>query len=283
MFFNGKTLPARVYSPGHDTPFGSIHRVKLFDKFPSRVKLADDVSVMNRAATEDVHAEVWPVVSQVLRGGPAPNALDAKVVGLLDDWVRRDAPVLDADNSGQYDDAGPTVMDALWTPVADAVMRPVFGALTSDLDNIRGLGGDAGESYVDKDLRTLLNDPVQGKFKLRYCGNGSLDACRASLWSVVDQVAANLAASQGPDPSAWRSDARRTGFTPGLIPDTMRAVNRPTFQQVLELAAPRDGHPPCCIPPHQPGSGPPDHGPHFDRWSHSDRRHGSFAGGSYRY
>jgi acyl-homoserine lactone acylase PvdQ len=279
--WNNQSAPGFMH--GDDTPFGSIHRVKLFDKFPSRVKLADDVSVMNRAATEDDHSEVWPVVSQVLRGGAAPNALDAKVVSLLDDWVRRDAPVLDADNSGQYDDAGPTVMNALWTPVANAVMHPVFGALTGDLDNIRGLGGDAGASYVDKDLRTLLHDPVQGKFNLRYCGNGSLGACRISLWNVVDQVAASLAASQGPDPSAWRSDARRTGFTPGLIPDTMRAVNRPTFQQVLELAAPRDVRPPCCTPPHEPGSGPPDHRPPFDRWSHPDRRHGSFAGGSYRY
>ena len=67
---------------------------------------------MNRAATEDVRSPVWPVVSEVLRGGPAPNALAAQVVDLLDDWVRRDAPVLDADNSGQYDDAGP---DRSWT------------------------------------------------------------------------------------------------------------------------------------------------------------------------
>ena len=62
---------------------------------------------MNRAATEDVRSPVWPVVSQVLHGGPAPNPLDAQVVDVLDDWVQRDAPTLDADNSGQYDDAGP--------------------------------------------------------------------------------------------------------------------------------------------------------------------------------
>ena len=80
---------------------------------------------------------------------------------------------------------------------------------------------------------------MKGAFHLRYCGNGSLDACRASLWSVVQQVATQLAAQQGPDPSAWRSAARRTGFTPGLIPDTIRATNRPTFQQVIEFAPPR--------------------------------------------
>ncbi len=80
-------------------------------------------------------------------------------------------------------------MDALWTPIATAVMHPVFGDLTDALDGIRGLGSLSGESYVDKDLRTLLHDPVRGRFNLRYCGNGSLDACRASLWAAVDQVA----------------------------------------------------------------------------------------------
>jgi hypothetical protein len=143
--------------------------------------------------------------------------------------------LLDADNSGEYDEAAPTIMNALWGQVADAVMRPQFGDLTADLDAIRGLGGLAGESFVDKDLRTLLGQPVRGKFHLRYCGKGDLTACRASLWAVVDRVAGELAAAQGPDPTAWRSTARRTGFTPGLIPDTIRATNRPTFQQVLEL------------------------------------------------
>ena len=119
--------------------------------------------------------------------------------------------------------------------------QPVYGDLTDDLDRVRSLGGLSGESYVDKDLRTLLGGGVKGKFNLRYCGNGSLDACRASLWAVVAQVAANLAASQGPDPSAWRSNAARTSFVPGLIPDTFRATNRPTFQQVPELAGTK-GH-----------------------------------------
>jgi acyl-homoserine lactone acylase PvdQ len=243
LLLNWNNQSAPGFMHGDDDPYGSVHRVELFDRFPSRVTLADDVSVMNRAATEDVRAPVWPVVSQVLHTGPAPNARDAQVVALLDDWVRRDAPVLDADNSGQYDDPGPTIMDALWTPIADAVMRPQFGDLTADLDAIRGLGSLSGESYVDKDLRTLLGQPVHGKFHLRYCGKGDLSACRASLWAAVDSVSARLAASLGPDPAAWRSPARRTGFTPGLIPDTFRVTNRPTFQQVLELPRGR-GHGP---------------------------------------
>ncbi len=232
--WNNRSAPGFMH--GDDAPFGSVHRVELFDKYRSKVTLAQNVGVMNRAATEDNRSLVWPIVSEVLRGSAAPNELDAKVVRLLDRWVKRDAPRLDADESGQYDEAGPTVMDSLWGPIADAVMRPQYGNLTSDLNGIRGLGGLSGESFVDKDLRTLLGKPVKGKFKLQYCGNGSLDACRASLWAAIDRVAAELAVAQGTtDPGRWRSTASRTGFTPGLITNTMRTTNRPTFQQVLEF------------------------------------------------
>jgi hypothetical protein len=231
--WNNKSAPGFMH--GDDEAYGSVHRVELFDQFASNVTLAGDVSVMNRAATEDVRSPVWPTVSAVLATGPAPNALDAQVVSMLDAWVAEDAPRLDADNSGKYDEPGPTLMDAVWRPIADAVMRPVYGGLLPSLDRVRGLGGLAGESYVDKDLRTLLKKPVRGRFALKYCGNGSLDACRASLWAAIDQALAPLVAAQGADPTVWRSNAARTGFVPGLIPDTMRATNRPTFQQVIEF------------------------------------------------
>jgi acyl-homoserine lactone acylase PvdQ len=238
--WNNRSAPGFMH--GDDEPFGSVHRVELFDQWPRHPTLADTVSVMNRAATEDVRSPVWPVVSRVLRSGPAPSALADRTVAVLDDWVARDAPRLDADLDGDYDDAGPVILDALWRPIAEAVMQPVYGDLTDDLSDVRSLSGGAGQSYVDKDLRALLGDPVKGRFNLSYCGNGSLDACRASLWAVVEQVAGELAAEQGSEPSSWTGLAARTGFTPGLIPDTIRTTNRPTFQQVLELAnEPRSG------------------------------------------
>ncbi len=240
LLLNWNNQSAPGFMHGDDNEFGSVHRVELFDRFDRRIALADVVGVMNRAATEDTRAPVWPVISDVLRGGSAPNPLAAEVVDLLDDWVRLDAPRLDADGDGAYDDAGPAIMDALWEPLAAAVMRPVFADLTDDLDRIRNLNGLAGESYVDKDLRTLLHGGVKGKFNLSYCGNGSLDACRDSLWVVVDQVASDLAAAHGPDPTTWLATASRTGFAPGLIPDTIRTTNRPTFQQVLELVNPKN-------------------------------------------
>ena len=131
---------------------------------------------------------------------PAPNDLDATTLGLLDKWVQDDAPRLDADNNGFYDSPGPAIMDTLWPKIADAVMGPVYGSLITDLDAIRPLDSDAGESYVDKDLRTLLGDPVKGPFNLHYCGAGSLTDCRASLWTALDQSAVSLSATYGARP-----------------------------------------------------------------------------------
>jgi acyl-homoserine lactone acylase PvdQ len=236
LLLNWNNHSAPGFMHGDDEPYGSVQHVETFDQWPKRPRIADVVSVMNRAATEDDHSLVWPVVSKVLHGGPAPNARAAQVVSILDGWVRRDAPRLDADNNGQYDEPGPAIMDATWRPIAEAVLRPVLGAgLLAAVNDIRGLGGQNGESYVDKDLRTLLGRKVVGKFNVRYCGKGSLSACRASLWNAVDQAAGALAAELGPDPTKWLIEAGRTTFTPGLLPNTMRATNRPTFQQVLEF------------------------------------------------
>ena len=233
--WNNQSAPGFMHGDG--TPYGSVHHVELLDQFPDQVDLAGVVGVMNRSATEDVRSPAWPVVSEVLRGGEAPSTLAGDVVDLLDDWVADDAPQLDADDDGFNDSAGPTIMDALWKRLAETVMRPVFGDLTETLDDIRNLDGNAGSSFIDKDLRTLLGKEVAGPFNLSYCGDGSLENCRDSLWQVVDAVAQELAAEHGnDDPSTWLKEGSRTNFAPGLIPDTFRSTNRPTFQQVLEYA-----------------------------------------------
>ena len=127
-------------------------------------------------------------------------------------------------------------MDRTWRPVAEAVMEPRFGDLLDDLNDVRSLGGLTGESYVDKDLRTLLGKKVKGKFNLTYCGEGDLAACRASLWDAVDGAADSLEAEYGTvAPNTWRGEASTSGFAPGLLSTRFPATNRPTFQQVLEF------------------------------------------------
>ncbi len=231
--WNNRSAPGFMH--GDDEPYGSVQRVELFNRVPRKATLANIVGTMNRAATQDVRSPAWPSISKVLSTGKAPNARSAQVKAILDDWVRRDAPRLDANDDGTYDESGPAIMDALWLPVAKSVMRPRFGSLLGALDEVRSLGGLTGVSYVDKDLRRLLKRKERGKFHLRYCGKGKLARCRSSLWKAVDKTSATLAKRLGPDPAKWLAKGNRTGFVPGLINNTMRATNRPTFQQALEF------------------------------------------------
>ncbi len=232
--WNNRSAPGFMH--GDDEPYGSVQRVEMFDRFPTDVRITDNVGIMNRAASEDVRSPVWPIVSRVLHAGTAPSARDQQIVDLLDDWVDRDAPRLDADDDGLYDEAGPAIMDAMWRPIANAVMAPVFGSLLDDLDRVRDLDGLEGASYVDKDLRRLLGDPEVGPFNLTYCGAGVLADCSESLWQAIHAAADATATQIGqPDPALWIKTARRTGFIPGLLPDTFPFTNRPTFQQVLEF------------------------------------------------
>ena len=53
---------------------------------------------------------------------------------------------------------------------------------------------------MSKDLRTLLGQPVKGKFANRYCGNGDLAACRASLWAALDAAGARAGGQPGARP-----------------------------------------------------------------------------------
>jgi hypothetical protein len=196
------------------------------------VGAADLVSAMNQAATQDpIAVLVWPVVAQVLAGGPAPDALTQTAAELVTQWSQSGGRLLDTTGSGHVDMPGAAVLDQAWPGIVAAVLTPILGPLASEIPT------DGDMSYVDKDLRTLLGQPVQGRYSHSYCGNGSLQACRASLWTAL-QVAANaLVASQGSNPDAWRAPAQHIAFQPGVLPNTMPFTNRPTFQQVVTFGS----------------------------------------------
>ncbi|MFP5486789.1 MAG: penicillin acylase family protein [Acidimicrobiia bacterium] len=227
--WNNQSAPG--FAHGDDNQYGSVHRVEAFDQWPDRVDLAGVVGVMNRSATEDVRSTVWPVIRDVL-GDDASSPLAEQAVAIVDAWIADDAPLLDADDDGRYDEAGAVIFDGVFPAVADAVVRPVLGDWPDDV----GLRGVGLPSVVDKDLRRLLGADVEGPFAVAYCGAGDIDTCRADLWEAIDGAVAAIAAEQGDDPSAWRTEGDRTTFVPGLIPDDFRATNRPTFQQVIEFA-----------------------------------------------
>ncbi len=205
--------------------------------------LATLTAAMNKAATQDVRVmEFEPVLADLLRTGPAPNARAAKMLQLLDAWRAHGGSRLDRDLNGTIDDPGAAIMDALWPKLAAAWAQPVLGPLAAQLAAIESPfnappGGQYSgwHIYMDKDLRSILGRPVKGPFAVRYCGNGELAACRASLWAAFDSAGAQLAAAQGSDPSAWRADAtrERITFVPGLLSYTMRYTNRPSGIQQL--------------------------------------------------
>ena len=203
----------------------------------------NDVSIMNRAATEDLRTvQVWPIIRRVLNGGQAPSPLAAQAAKLIDQWRAGGSSRLDRNLDGKIDAPGAAVMDTAWNGIATTVMRPVLGPLTQNLEGQMGTSstpsfGSGWYGYVSKDLRTELGMKVRGRFSHRYCGNGSLRACRASLWAAIQAAATQLKTTEGPNPKAWYSSAtaERISFIPGLIPFTMRWTNRSTFQQVIEF------------------------------------------------
>jgi acyl-homoserine lactone acylase PvdQ len=231
--------------------YGSVHRndlLRLAVAGRKKHSLATLTGAMNKAATQDLRAvRVWPVIRAVLQTGPAPSARAEAAAGLVDSWRAAGSSRLDRELDGKVDDPGAAVMDEAWPRLADAVMTPVLGPLVGRLVALHGRSDDANPGgsayisgwygYVDKDLRSLLGRDVRGPYSRRYCGAGVLATCRESLWAALDAAAAQLESSQGPAPSSWRADAtgERIRFTSGVLPDTMRWTNRPTFQQLMSF------------------------------------------------
>ena len=165
----------------------------------------------------------------------------------MQDWRRQGGSRLDRDLDGKIDAPGAAVLDTAWPRLADAAMTPVLGAglaeqLNDTLHRRFDLppGGQFGgwHMYMSKDLRRLMGRKVRGPLANRYCGNGDAARCRADLWAAIETAGNQLAATQGPDPNAWRADANREriNFLPGLLPFTMRYTNRPSgIQQVIEF------------------------------------------------
>ena len=231
---------------------GPIHRVQLYKGFKEGMSEADDVAIMNKAATQDLRAvEIWPTIERVLNSpGTAPSALALAAEKTMRKWV--------ASGSSRYGKEGPkapgaAILDRAWTPIAEAVMKPVLGeSLTGELKGF--FGPDNGENsggssygggwygYVSKSLHEVLGDSVMEPNSRGYCGNGNLESCRNSLWAAFQGAAESLQSEQGSEIKKWRATPTRIVFQPGLIGGipTMSWTNRSTFQQVIEFT----GHAP---------------------------------------
>ena len=236
---------------------GSAARADLLDHNLARLAtkkgkwtLASVTAAMNAAATQDVRAiDTVPLLRRLLKGSKAPSPRAEQMLAILAQWRAAGGSRLDRDLDGEIDHPGAAIMDTAWPLIADATMRPRLGDLVEELSLLFSRfdlppGGQYSGwyQYFDKDIRALLDRPVEGAFKVSYCGKGKLSACQRAVWAAIEAAGTDLAAAQGADPAAWRSDANRERieFSPGLMQTTMRYTNRPSgIQQVISFSGHR--------------------------------------------
>ena len=241
---------------------GPVYRSQLLDRrieaalTAGPVDRAAVVSAVQDAGTVDLRGEsVLPLMLDVL--GPAPPAgLDPRLAAMrsrLEAWAEAASHRRDADGDGSYEDpAGPALMDAWWEPAVAAIFDRTSGHAFDHLglavhdapQHHLGSAFQSGAySHVHKDLRQVLGEPVQGPFSRTYCGGGVLAACRLALWRALSRAASVLEAEfDTSSVSGWQrrpADDEIRFSAVGLtnVPP-MRWVNRPTFQQVVQVGAP---------------------------------------------
>ncbi len=178
-------------------------------------------------------------------------------------WQADGAHRRDRNRDGVYEHSEAIrIMDAWWPLLIEAQFKPVLGEAMfrrleglkdpDDEPNVDGAhlgsaynGGWYG--YVQKDLRTLLGDRVRGRYSRIYCGNGKLKRCQSALsGSLLKALAAtpadlyggdkvcNSSEGQGLDPQ-FCFDAVRHRPLGGISQPLIHWINRPTFQQVVEI------------------------------------------------
>ncbi|WP_329397462.1 penicillin acylase family protein [Streptomyces melanogenes] len=252
---------------------GSVHRGNLLDDRVKALVAQGGVTraaltrAMAQAAVTDLRGEdVLPELLKVIRSAPVTDPRLATAVGQLESWKadgtqRRET----AQGSRTYTHPDAVrLMDAWWPLLIEAEFRPglgdgLYSALTSNLSTDEApsaghgpTGAHAGSafqygwwSYADKDLRTVLGEPVAGPLGRAYCGGGQLSACRDVLLSTLGQAAAKTPAQVYPGDAGcaagnqWCADSIVQRPLGGISQNAINWQNRPTYQQVVEFASHR--------------------------------------------
>jgi hypothetical protein len=252
---------------------GSVHRGNLLDDRVKRLVAAGGVTrtklvqAMADAALADLRAEdVLPKLLKVINSSPVTDSTAAAAVNKLQAWVTAGARRTETSaGSKTYANADAIrILDAWWPLLVKAEFEPglgsdLYNAITGNLpvDEAPSAGhGPTGShagssfqygwwSYVDKDIRAVLGESVQGGLARTYCGGGSLGACRDALISTLKQ-AAGLTAAQvypGDDQCSagdqWCADSIAQRALGGIKHGRISWQNRPTYQQVVEYTAHR--------------------------------------------
>ncbi|MFH8222369.1 penicillin acylase family protein [Streptomyces sp. NPDC018057] len=252
---------------------GSVHRGNLLEDRVKKLVAAGGVTrtaltqAMADAAVADLRAEdVLPKLLKVIDSAPVTDTAAAAAVDKLRAWLTAGAHRTETSAGSQkYADADAVrILDAWWPLLVKAEFEPGLG---SDLFTAFGAnlpvdeapsaghgptGSHAGSafqygwwSYVDKDIRAVLGEQVSGPLAQKYCGAGSLTACRDSLLGTLKQ-AAGLTAAQvypGDDQCSagdqWCADSIAQRALGGIKHGRISWQNRPTYQQVVEYTSHR--------------------------------------------
>ena len=278
---NWNNKPAHGYTSGWST--GSVHRNDLLDGRVSamiedghKFTTASLTATMMEAGVADLRAEqVLPLLLEVIDTGEVEDSELAATVESLRAWVDSGAlrrePHRDA---GYYVHADAIqVLDAWWPRLVRAQFEPGLGedlyrelSLVSQVDESPSgatgggepAGVDQGQphrgsafqygwwSYVDKDLRTVLDREVDGTLGDRvYCGEGDLDDCRAVLLDSLAEAASVPAAQTYPGDEHCSAGDQLCADT--VIHQAVGGIgmwpihwqNRPTYQLVYQFSGGR--------------------------------------------
>ncbi len=207
-------------------------------------KLTDMVT--GPSLTSDLRGmAVWPWLHDVLGNGGSNPQLQ-QLIALLNGWAQAGAQRRSTTAGGVVADSPAVLlMDTWWPLLVRAEFQPAVGAPLMDFisanfnsivpDGLRdGTGNGFFEGWemdVQKDLRQVLGQPVQGRFSRTYCGGGSLTRCRALLSSTLLQAASELASKYGPLMSGWTLPTTCTVTTPAtcdqIVPTSAGAISIP--------------------------------------------------------
>jgi acyl-homoserine lactone acylase PvdQ len=258
---NWNNKQARGFASADANAYSSTYRsVMLEDQIKQRLAhggkmtLPKLIDAMEVGGSQDLRAHVdLPPALKVL-GRPADPALRG-AVDELRAWLADGGLRKDANRDGTYEHSDAIrILDAWWPLWVRAEFEPVVGKtafdrLTSTLtvdDTPNGAGQHHGSAYqgswygfVSKDLRTTLGRHVRGRYARRFCG--SLKRCRRllrqSLAAAVKIPASTVysgdSACQAGDQVCW--DAIRQRPTGGATQPLIEWINRPTFQQAVEV------------------------------------------------
>ncbi|MET9071882.1 penicillin acylase family protein [Streptomyces sp. NPDC004232] len=252
---------------------GSVHRGNLLDDRVKKLVAAGGVTrtqlvqAMADAALADLRAEdVLPKLLKVINSSAVSDPTAAAAVNKLQAWSTAGARRTETSaGSKTYADADAIrILDAWWPLLVKAEFEPGLGSdLYTDLTGNLSIdeapsaghgptGSHAGSSfqygwwsYVDKDIRAVLGENVQGGLAEKYCGGGDLGSCRNILISTLDQAAGMTAAQVYPGDSLcsagdqWCADSIVQRTLGGIKHGNISWQNRPTFQQVVEYTSHR--------------------------------------------